>query len=184
MSSNGCVRSAASRWQRKGSGPMRRLFLAALIAITAMTTGSGCCLFDRLFCCHRSYPMPACGNNGCPNDGCAGGCSGGCASGGCASGGCSDGGCSGGGCSSCGCAANRYGSDPSVYANAGPEGGYGAGPRTASRAPGYGAGGGGPPAGAVAAEYMGPPQGQVVYPYYTTRGPRDFLNPNPRGIGP
>jgi hypothetical protein len=26
--------------------------------------------------------------------------------------------------------------------------------------------------------------GAVSYPYYTTRGPRDFLSPNPRGIGP
>lgn len=29
-----------------------------------------------------------------------------------------------------------------------------------------------------------PPSGIVVYPYYTTRGPRDFLAKNPRGIGP
>ena len=30
----------------------------------------------------------------------------------------------------------------------------------------------------------GPPSAQVTYPYYTTRGPRDFLNPNPWSIGP
>ena len=30
----------------------------------------------------------------------------------------------------------------------------------------------------------GPPMAQVTYPYYTVRGPRDFLDPNPRGIGP
>ncbi|HEV3022096.1 MAG TPA: hypothetical protein VGX76_06500 [Pirellulales bacterium] len=30
----------------------------------------------------------------------------------------------------------------------------------------------------------GPPTAQVTYPYYTTRGPRDFLQDNPRGIGP
>ena len=29
----------------------------------------------------------------------------------------------------------------------------------------------------------GPPAAQVAYPYYTTRGPRDFLNPNPPSIG-
>jgi hypothetical protein len=46
---------------------------------------------------------------------------------------------------------------------------------------GYGAGGGmfghhyAPP---------GPMTPTVVYPYYTVRGPRDFLAPNPRGIGP
>jgi hypothetical protein len=30
----------------------------------------------------------------------------------------------------------------------------------------------------------GPPTGQVAYPYYTTRGPRDFLLSNPPSIGP
>jgi hypothetical protein len=30
----------------------------------------------------------------------------------------------------------------------------------------------------------GPPTGQVAYPYYTTRGPRDFLCGNPASIGP
>jgi hypothetical protein len=30
----------------------------------------------------------------------------------------------------------------------------------------------------------GPPVGQVTYPYYTTRGPRDFLDRNPQPIGP
>lgn len=30
----------------------------------------------------------------------------------------------------------------------------------------------------------GPPTGGVAYPYYTNRGPRDFLARNPRSIGP
>jgi hypothetical protein len=30
----------------------------------------------------------------------------------------------------------------------------------------------------------GPPAGQVAYPYYTVRGPRDFLQDNPPTIGP
>jgi hypothetical protein len=30
----------------------------------------------------------------------------------------------------------------------------------------------------------GPPAGSVAYPYYTTRGPRDFLARNPQSIGP
>lgn len=30
----------------------------------------------------------------------------------------------------------------------------------------------------------GPPVGQIAYPYYTTRGPRDFLMCNPPSIGP
>jgi hypothetical protein len=35
-------------------------------------------------------------------------------------------------------------------------------------------------------EYLGPqgpPTAQVAYPYYTTRGPRDFLLDNPPSIG-
>jgi hypothetical protein len=31
---------------------------------------------------------------------------------------------------------------------------------------------------------QGPPSAQVAYPYYTTRGPRDFLMANPPTIGP
>jgi hypothetical protein len=31
---------------------------------------------------------------------------------------------------------------------------------------------------------QGPPVGQTAYPYYTTRGPRDFLLNNPPHIGP
>ena len=30
---------------------------------------------------------------------------------------------------------------------------------------------------------QGPPTAQVAYPYYTTRGPRDFLVDNPPSIG-
>jgi hypothetical protein len=30
----------------------------------------------------------------------------------------------------------------------------------------------------------GPPTGAVTYPYYTTRGPRDFLARSPASIGP
>ncbi len=30
----------------------------------------------------------------------------------------------------------------------------------------------------------GPPTGAVAYPYYTTRGPRDFLVNDPPSIGP
>ena len=30
----------------------------------------------------------------------------------------------------------------------------------------------------------GPPVAQVAYPYYTLRGPRDFLDRNPPSIGP
>ena len=30
----------------------------------------------------------------------------------------------------------------------------------------------------------GPPTGSTTYPYYTTRGPRDYLARNPQSIGP
>ena len=42
-------------------------------------------------------------------------------------------------------------------------------------------GGGG---GAMAAGPSGPPTGAVTYPYYTNRGPRDFLADDPPSIGP
>lgn len=35
-----------------------------------------------------------------------------------------------------------------------------------------------------AAAQAGPSVGQVTYPYYTLRGPRDFLEQNPTPIGP
>jgi hypothetical protein len=51
---------------------------------------------------------------------------------------------------------------------------------------GYGNGYGPLPRG-VGGQYVGPqgpPTGGVAYPYYTNRGPRDFLDPNPPSIGP
>lgn len=36
----------------------------------------------------------------------------------------------------------------------------------------------------ITAQQSGPPQGAIAYPYYTPRGPRDFLATDPRGIGP
>jgi hypothetical protein len=35
-----------------------------------------------------------------------------------------------------------------------------------------------------AADAAGPATGAITYPYYTTRGPRDFLAKNPPSIGP
>ena len=37
---------------------------------------------------------------------------------------------------------------------------------------------------APATQPPGPPTGAVAYPYYTTRGPRDFLAKCPPSIGP
>ena len=39
-------------------------------------------------------------------------------------------------------------------------------------------------AGAEATYPPGPPTAAYAYPYYTVRGPRDFLQDNPMGIGP
>ncbi|MEN6406316.1 MAG: hypothetical protein ABFC77_07585 [Thermoguttaceae bacterium] len=36
----------------------------------------------------------------------------------------------------------------------------------------------------AAGQAAGPATGAVAYPYYTTRGPRDFLANNPPSIGP
>jgi hypothetical protein len=36
----------------------------------------------------------------------------------------------------------------------------------------------------AATQPAGPPTGAVAYPYYTTRGPRDFLAKKPPSIGP
>lgn len=40
-----------------------------------------------------------------------------------------------------------------------------------------------PPGGAGGAYGQGGQSPEVTYPYYTTRGPRDFLNPRPYDIG-
>jgi hypothetical protein len=109
-------------------------------------------------CCDGLFGHKSCG--GCNGSSC-GGC-----------GGCGD----GGGCANCG----------------GSNGGYADG--------GNGANGGGPHgclangcvphgplprgAGGTYVGPEGPPTGAVAYPYYTTRGPRDFLINNPPSIGP
>lgn len=36
----------------------------------------------------------------------------------------------------------------------------------------------------IGAQVAGPPTAQVTYPYYTLRGPRDFLDRDPPSIGP
>jgi hypothetical protein len=94
----------------------------------------------------------------------------------------------------CGCAVDGSCCDGSCGCGGGPcqrlidniaGGGCGAG----SNGCGPGCGGGGLcPNGQGYPEYpafnQGPPVGQVAYPYYTTRGPRDFLQDNPPSIGP
>lgn len=67
--------------------------------------------------------------------------------------------------------------DPGMYGGYGGNSGYG----------GYGGGhfgrGRGGNGMGMEGGYGGPPSAQVAYPYYTTRGPRDFLINNPPSIG-
>ena len=129
---------------------------ACILAIAALllATGAGCR-----------------GINLC-NGGCNSGCNGGCNCGGHGHGGHfargADG-CDPGGC------------DPRLLGGHGGYGGHGGL---------LGHGGTGGPLGIAAhhqsREYLGPagpPTAQVAYPYYTTRGPRDFLIDNPPSIG-
>ncbi len=143
----------------------------ALLAATLVAGSSGCCCLERLFCW-------GCCGGGCGAYGHEGPCCDGC-------------GYSGGGhCADC--ASVGHGNYGDGMADGGMVDGEevyegGAPPRAiASRHPAKGhpltrerrnAGG----------EYefaAGPPTGGVTYPYYTNRGPRDFLAKNPRGIGP
>ncbi len=109
----------------------------------------------------------SCSGDCAVGDCCGGGsCDSGCCDSGCADGCCGDGGCSSGsGCSSCG------------------GNGCGLCQRMVGRvASGFCPHGGGYP---EAYNYNpSPPTGQVTYPYYTVRGPRDFLRNNPPSIGP
>jgi hypothetical protein len=146
---------------------MKRSLFATLAAIV-LASSTGCCCLERLFCW------------GC----CAGGCPYGHEGPGCD--GC---GYSGGGyCADCAAVGRRtYGpggmdgavadgemmgqAPPQAIVNSHPADGH---PLVRKR---RNAGG----------EYefaAGPPTGGVTYPYYTNRGPRDFLARNPRGIGP
>jgi hypothetical protein len=134
----------------------------AMLAVAVLATSSGCCCFERLFCC---------GWGGCCGYGHEGPC----------------GSCDGG-CYDCGMAGGTV--TEGGYA----EGGYGpggpGGAATARRQPKHHPAAGHPlvhqrrNAGGEYEFAAGPPTGAVTYPYYTTRGPRDYLAKNPRGIGP
>jgi hypothetical protein len=135
----------------------------ALLGLVLVASSSGCCCLDRLFCWGCRGPC-AYGHEG-PFDGC---------------------GCGGGGCSDCGGYAGAYGGGPSGGPSDGSTGRVPAGAVASRRHPAQGH--------PIArqrrdsdGEYefaAGPPTGATTYPYYTTRGPRDFLARNPRGIGP
>lgn len=138
---------------------MKRAFYL-LLAMAAASLGGGCQLYQHMH-------GPAC-QDGC---GCPGGCGGACAS-------CPNGQCANGQCGEC-----DGHPDPYEILHLGQQG-----PSQRSGVLswlGYHNGPGGPLAGAGDAQAApGPSAGAVSYPYYTNRGPRDFLSPNPRGIGP
>ncbi len=122
--------------------------------------------------------QPAC-NDPC-NGNCNGGCSTGCLSG--CNGGCNNG--CGGACNG-GCPPGLTNCPGSrVGCTAGPLGWQQGGLNYSSHLnPGFL----GHNAGSAAAAQPftpGPPSAQVAYPYYTHRGPRDFLMANPPSIGP
>lgn len=163
----------------------RALSLLALVAIVSLS--SGCSIVDRLFLLNTDGPYGhhvggACQDGACQGGACQGGAcqdgacqDGACQGGACRAGGCPEGICAGGKCSKCPdgncgrCAhcrhLGRYGGLARHHLSAAE--------KEALMQSGYEVGG---PA--------GPPSGAVAYPYYTTRGPRDFLSKCPPSIGP
>ena len=147
----------------------RSASFALLIAVFGMS--SGCSLVDRLFLANFDGPYArhagggACQDGACQDGACENGA---CQSGVCPTGGSKGGACQGEGCEDGACHkrhVGRYGGLAKHHLS--PE------EKAALEASDYGATG---PA--------GPPTGAVAYPYYTTRGPRDFLAKCPPSIGP
>lgn len=171
------------------------LSFLALAAVVSLS--SGCSIVDRLFLLNTDGPYGhhvggacqdgACQDGACQDGACQGG---GCQDGACQDGACLDGAChgsarhgracpegicAGGKCSKCPdgtcgrCAhcrhLGRYGGLARHHLSAAE--------KQELMQSGYENGG---PA--------GPPTGAVAYPYYTTRGPRDFLAKRPPSIGP
>jgi hypothetical protein len=135
----------------------RMLGLAAVATLIA--TSSGCSIIDRLFLLNTDGPYS---HHAQHVGGRQGSCPPGeCEDGTCPTGGCRD--CEGGACRTP--HAGRYGGLAKHHLS--PE------EKAALAASDHGALG---PA--------GPPTGAVAYPYYTTRGPRDFLAKCPPSIGP
>jgi hypothetical protein len=155
---------------------MRRAIFA-LLALVVIGSSSGCCCLDRLFCWGCRGPC-AYGNEG-PCGACGYGGSG------C---GCSDCGNAGGGVAGGG----QYGGAPGGGGGqyAGVAGGGPSNMMVNGRPANYRPAQGHPYVKQRRDsddEYefaAGPPSGSTTYPYYTNRGPRDFLARNPRSIGP
>ena len=142
---------------------VRLLGLAVAVVVTAMSTG--CSIVDRLFLLNADGPYANAAGQ-------AGGCRD-CETGDCqdCETGCPDGRCGVGGCRDCAQGAchaphtGRYGGLAKHHLS-GEE-------KAMLQASNYGA-----------VTPAGPPTGAVAYPYYTTRGPRDFLAKCPPSVGP
>jgi hypothetical protein len=139
------------------------------LALTALVLGgaSGCSIIDRLFLLNTDGPYAhharhaaggACQDGACQDGACT---EGDCPTGACQTGACQE--CPGGVCKVP--HTGRYGGLAKHHLSAAE--------KAALAGSDYGATG---PA--------GPPTGTVAYPYYTTRGPRDFLARCPPSIGP
>jgi hypothetical protein len=160
---------------------MTRGFALALAALV-IGHASGCSIIDRLFLLntdgpHAHHARHAAGGYGvegdCPDGGCpTGDCqTGACQTGDCQTGGCQTGGCQTGGCQDCEGGVCRV-----------PHTGRYGGLAKHHLSPAEKAALAGTDYGAIGP--AGPPTGAVAYPYYTTRGPRDFLAKRPPSIGP
>jgi len=162
----------------------RWLLIGSLACLLTGTTG---CLHHNT---RGNCDNGACASGSCPSAACAGGAgvSGGCNNGAC-NGGCNDGACGGGGIAGaakrmagiCGMCGGQGGCRPGCQA--GPIGWQQGGLNySAHLNPGLL---GHHAAGALESRPFtpGPPTGQVGYPYYSVRGPRDFLLDNPPTIG-
>jgi len=131
--------------------------LFAIMAAACLAASTGCCTMDRLF------------SGGCGptwNEGCGGGCDS----------------CGGGGCDSCGgghMGGHMGGCDTCGHGGHGGRLGHG---KLLGHHGCRGCGNDGN--GYADVGPAGPPTGAVTYPYYTNRGPRDFLVNNPPSIGP
>jgi len=141
---------------------MKRTY-GLLLAMSVISMASGCSLIDRLFLLNADGPYShrhggRCEGGACENGACG---PGGCESGTCGPEGCND--CADGTCRPR--HVGRYGGLAKHHLS--PE------ERAALAGSDYGA-----------TTPAGPPSGTVAYPYYTTRGPRDFLAKCPPSIGP
>jgi hypothetical protein len=159
---------ARRRLRPAGPPPSGRISMtrALGLALVAIVLGgaSGCSIIDRLFLLNTDGPYGHhARHGGCPD--------GACADGACPDGTCSDGACADGACQACEggvCKtphAGRYGGLAKHHLSPAE--------RAALEGSDYGA-----------TTPAGPPTGAVAYPYYTTRGPRDFLAKRPPSIGP